>query len=92
MPQKRTPRKKSALPSQRYKPIPLHTQNLEKALGTHVVVYMVNNGTPFRGLLREVDEETIVISPETTLLRTKIVAFYQAKNAPAKKIPGPPLR
>jgi small nuclear ribonucleoprotein (snRNP)-like protein len=92
MPQKRTPRRKSGPRLPKSEPIPLHTKNLEKALNSMVVVYVVNNGTPLRGLLREYDKETIVISPETTIHREKIVAFYQAKNAPTKAIPRPPVR
>jgi small nuclear ribonucleoprotein (snRNP)-like protein len=92
MPPKRIQRRKSEQPSPRSEPIPLHTKNLEKALNSTVVVYVVNNGTPFRGILREYDKEAIMISPETTLLRSKIVAFYEAKNAPHKTSAGPTVR
>lgn len=92
MPPKRTQRRKSGPRLPKSEPIPLHTKNLEKALNSMVVVYLVNNGTPFRGMLREYDKETIVISPETTLLRKQIVGFYQAKNAPSKEVPRPAVR
>lgn len=92
MPQKRTPRRKSGPRLPKSEPIPLHTKNLAKALNSVVVVYVVGNGVPLRGELRDYDKETIVIFPETTIPRDKIVAFYQAKNAPAKTIPRPPVR
>ena len=92
MPPKRTQRRKSGPRLPKSEPIPLHTKNLEKALNSMVVVYVVNNGTPFRGILREYDKEAIMISPETTLLRSKIVAFYEAKNAPNKEVPRPAVR
>jgi hypothetical protein len=92
MPQKRTPRRKSGPRLPKSEPIPLHTKNLAKALNSVVVVYVVGNGVPLRGELRDYDKETIVIFPETTIPRDKIVAFYQAKNAPSKAIPRPPVR
>lgn len=92
MPPKRTPKRRSELRLPKSKPIPLHTRNLEKALNTMVVIYLVNNGTPLRGKLLEFDKETIVITPETTIHREKIVAFYQAQNAPAKEVPRPAVR
>ena len=69
----------------------LHTKYLEEAQGTEVVLYLVNNGVPLKGVLLEFDDETVVISPHTNILRKTIVAFYQAKDAP-KKVPRPPVR
>lgn len=88
MPPKPTPRRKSGPRLPKSEPIPLHTRNLAKAINTEVVVYLMNNGVPFRGVLLEYDKETVVIYPETTLPRDKIIAFYQAKNAPIKKVSG----
>jgi sRNA-binding regulator protein Hfq len=57
-----------------------------------VVLYLVNNGVPLKGILLEFDDETVVLSPHTTVLRKTIVAFYQAKDAPPKKTTRPPVR
>lgn len=89
MPPKPTRRKKSGPRLPKFKPI--QDDVLDEWTDTLVKVFTVTGGC-LTGRLIKYDHKSLIISPKTCVQRKHIVSLYQAKNAPAKAVPGPPVR
>lgn len=88
MPPKLTRKKKSVPRSTKRKKIT--DELLDAALNQLIVVDTAKK--TYTGRLVKYDEESIVVSPKTCILRSEIIAFLENRNAPTKEAPRPPLR
>jgi hypothetical protein len=88
MPPKRTPKRKSVPRSPKRKPIT--DELLESAL--NVLLVVDTQKKTYTGRLIRYDDEAIVLAPKTCIPRAKILAFLEARNAPAKEVSRPAVR